>query len=76
MLSMLRRNSFSKCLLYVFEFTFNLLSFTKKDFVASFHDTQPETMTFLDIYLFGEKSDYHVHHTLCRLHKHGYSVEC
>ena len=40
-------SSFCKCFLYVLEFTFNTLSFTKKSYVAPFHVTQAKTITVL-----------------------------
>ena len=72
---MSRRNYFSKCFLYVFEFTFNPLSFTEKGSVATFHVLQAKTITFLDCLFVGEKAGNHVHHSCCHLHNHNSLVD-
>ena len=72
---MSRRNYFSKCFLYVFEFTFNPLSFTEKGSVATFHVMQAKTITFLDCLFVGEKAGNHVHHSCCHLHNHNSLVD-
>ena len=43
--------TFYKCFLYVLELTFKHLSFTKTSFVAPFHVTQTEAITFFDCLL-------------------------
>ena len=60
---------FSKCFLSIFALTFKRFSFTKKGFVASFHVTQAEIITFFDC-LRDEKVDYLEFYLFYSYHRH------